>query len=359
MGSKIVGIDLFSGAGGMALGAVQAGIKVLHAVEMDRYAAATYKHNHPCSNVIIDDIRNFKNPGISKKDYKKILFGGPPCQGFSTSNQKTRSIRNPQNWLFVESLRIVKEWQPDWVIFENVKGIVETEKAKFLEMMTTGLNSCGYTTTWWLLNAADYGVPQIRYRLFIIGSLHGIIPKKPSPTTKQYITVEKAISDLPILTNGFSQHIMTYSGKPKSRYAALLRGNLEKSTNHVVTKNAPYIIERYKYIPPGGNWESIPPELMKNYTDHTRCHTGIYHRLRNDKPSIVIGNYRKNMLIHPTQNRGLSVREAARLQSFPDWYEFKGSIGFQQQQVGNAVPPKLAKAVFLTIIKSEFILNGR
>jgi DNA (cytosine-5)-methyltransferase 1 len=164
------------------------------------------------------------------------------------------------------------------------------------------------------------------------------------------VTVHEAISDLPDLPNGASINRMSYKCDAKSNYARLMRGSLQQSSNHLVTKNAPHIIERYKHIPQGGNWADIPPQLMSNYADCSRCHTGIYRRLREDAPSIVIGNYRKNMLIHPTQNRGLSVREAARLQSFPDWYEFKGSIGFQQQQVGNAVPPLLAEAVFRTII---------
>jgi Site-specific DNA methylase len=128
MGHKMVGMDLFSGAGGMALGATQAGIKVMLAIESDSYAAATYKHNHPCSNVVVNDIRNIKDLRFTKDNRRKVLFGGPPCQGFSTSNQRTRTFNNPNNWLFIESLRIVKEWKPDWVVFENVKGIAEQKK---------------------------------------------------------------------------------------------------------------------------------------------------------------------------------------------------------------------------------------
>ena len=134
--------------------------------------------------------------------------------------------------------------------------------------------------------------------------------------------------------------------EPISPYAKLMRGNSQQCHNNLVTKNSDYIIERYKHISQGENWEAIPQELMKNYKNVSRCHTGIYRRLKEDEPSIVIGNFRKNMLIHPWEDRGLSVREAARLQSFPDNFIFEGSIGYQQQQVGNAVPPLLAKAVF-------------
>jgi DNA (cytosine-5)-methyltransferase 1 len=201
------------------------------------------------------------------------------------------------------------------------------------------------------LNAVEFGVPQRRYRLFIIGSLHGLCIEKPEPKDEKPVTVREAIVDLPDLPNGASHDLMPYKLKPISEYARKMRGGLKKCRNHIVTRNSPCIIKRYRHVPQGGNWTNIPISLMENYADRHNCHTGIYYRLRNDQPSIVIGNYRKNMLIHPEQDRGLSVREAARLQSFPDWYEFKGSIGFQQQQVGNAVPPLLAKSVFDAIIR--------
>ena len=160
-----------------------------------------------------------------------------------------------------------------------------------------------------------------------------------------------AIADLPELVNGASVSWMPYKDSGGSEYSRFLRRRLKLSSNHLVSNNSDTILRRYKYVPQGGNWQDIPNRLMRNYSDRSRCHTGIYRRLYYDLPSVVIGNYRKNMLIHPEQDRGLSVREAARIQSFPDWYEFQGSIGFQQQQVGNAVPPLLAKAVFQAILK--------
>jgi DNA (cytosine-5)-methyltransferase 1 len=349
-----IGIDLFSGAGGMSIGAAEAGIDVKVAVEIDKYAAITYRANHPTTNLFNEDVRKVKINGYCKtnKNDVKILFGGPPCQGFSTSNQKTRNKENETNWLFKEYLRLTKEQNPDWVIVENVKGIIETERGYFFDKINTELNKLGYTTSHAVLNAADYGVPQVRNRVFVVGSIHGIKYEFPEPVMKNYVTVADAISDLPKLESGASHHELDYDIEAKTKYQVSIRKKSKKSINNLVTGNNNIVLKRYKHIPQGGNWENIPPRLMKNYKDFTRCHTGIYHRLKAYEPSVVIGNYRKNMLIHPTEDRGLSVREAARIQSFPDTFHFHGSIGFQQQQVGNSVPPLLATAVFEKIIES-------
>lgn len=346
---QFLGIDLFSGAGGMSVGAAKAGVSIRMAVEADPNAGATYAHNHPGVKLINGDVRRVRSFYVRAGRAQVVLFGGPPCQGFSTSNQRTRTSHNPENWLFREFLRAIRSCSPDWVVFENVKGILETEDGLFLDYVLSGFNKLGYSTAYQVLNAADYGVPQNRSRLFVVGSLHGVPFRFPKPSARQRITVGEAIADLPVLKNGAAYDWLEYRGHSASRYALAMRGKLCRSPNHHVTNNAPHILERYRHIPQGGNWEDIPARLMKNYEDRTRCHTGIYHRLRANEPSIVIGNYRKNMLIHPHQDRGLSVREAARLQSFPDCFEFKGSIGFQQQQVGNAVPPLLAEQVFRAI----------
>jgi DNA (cytosine-5)-methyltransferase 1 len=350
---KPIGVDLFAGAGGMSLGAKMAGIEVALAVENDPHAAATYAHNNPETKLITNSVERIRKIDVSSHGRPTVLFGGPPCQGFSTSNQKTRNSKNPSNWLFKEFFRIARIWTPDWIVFENVRGIVETEKGFFRKLIITELQDMGYTCSHGVLCSTGYGVPQVRSRFFLIGSRHGIQVKMPLPAEETPVTVRQAISDLPVLTNGANQDYLIYPRKPKSKYAREMRNGNVGCNGHVVTKNAPWVIERYKYIPQGGNWKDIPAKLMNNYSDRSRCHTGIYRRLRENRPAIVLGNYRKNMLIHPWENRGLSVREAARLQSFPDWYEFCGSIGFQQQQVANAVPPLLAKAVLQALLKSE------
>lgn len=350
----MIGIDLFSGSGGMSLGAISSGIDVQQVVEADKYAAATYFANHqPKYGIFNDDIRKFQTSKIENRDNEGlVVFGGPPCQGFSTSNQRTRTLENSNNWLFEEFVRVVKETQPDWFVFENVRGILETEGGMFVEQIIEQFQKLGFTVSSKLLHAADFGVPQKRARFFIVGSLHGKTFEFSEPTHKTPITVSKAISDLPALSNGASACNLKYAKRATNAYSKYLRGSLKNCNNHLVTRNSELIVERYKHIPQGGNWEDIPDHLMGNYADKSRCHTGIYRRLKLDEPSVVIGNYRKNMLIHPTQDRGLSVREAARLQSFPDDFVFKGSIGFQQQQVGNAVPPVLAKIVFSELIKN-------
>jgi len=346
----MIGVDLFSGAGGMSLGAQWAGIEVRTAFELHHAAALTYARNHPNATMIQGDLRYISNV-LSSRETKQelVLFGGPPCQAFSTSNQKSRGPSNPKNWLYRDFLKLARALGPDWIVFENVPGILERRSLQYVKEIERHLVSLGYSLSSGVLNSADFGVPQRRKRFFMIAARNQKAPPLPSPIAGSPITVGDAFEDLPVLRNGSSNPQKLYRGPAKSKYAKLMRGRLKECGGHLVSYNAPEVIKRYKYIPAGGNWADIPARLMGSYEDRTRCHTGIYHRLDPDEPSVVIGNFRKNMLIHPTQSRGLSVREAARLQSFPDWYEFFGSIGLQQQQVGNAVPPLLAKAVFESI----------
>lgn len=346
----MLGVDLFAGAGGMSLGASMAGIATTVAVDSDPAACETYRKNHPSTKVITADISKLERLEAGPRDQEIILFGGPPCQGFSTSNQRTRHGGNSKNWLFLEFLRHVEELGPEWVVFENVAGILQTEGGIFAENIKGRLAQLGYKICDGLINSADFGCPQRRKRYFIIGARDQQPPSFPIPIVEKCPTLWDAIGDLPVLENGACVDYLPYRTKPLSDYAAQMRGELLGCTGNLVSRNAPDVVARYGYIPPGGNWKNIPGFLREGVDDRRRYHTGIYRRLVKEEPSVVIGNFRKNMLIHPTQDRGLSVREAARLQSFPDRYVFQGSIGLQQQQVGNAVPPVLARAVFEAVM---------
>ena len=349
----MIGIDLFSGAGGMSLGATRAGIDVKVAVELSDSAFKTYAANHPKTVVLRADAQGIFDLRAAFDPADVVLFGGPPCQGFSTSNQRTRTKANDKNWLYRSFIGLLKTLRPGWVVFENVRGILETEGGMFAKQVEADIQALGYNTLSGLLNAADFGIPQIRWRFFIIGRLNGKAPTFPIGDSTSRVSVSDAIDDLPYLKMGADKSVMPYRKAAESAYAKAMRGRLQESSGNLVSQNAEYVRERYAHIPAGGNWQDIPARLMKNYEDRTRCHTGIYRRLKANEPSVVIGNFRKNMLIHPRQDRGLSVREAARLQSFPDWYVFEGSIGQQQQQVGNAVPPMLAEALFNVIVAAE------
>ena len=207
------GIDLFSGAGGMSTGAEECGVDVHYAVESDRDAAATFAFNHQSTMLIKRDIRHVKGSDFTTIDRGKpiVLFGGPPCQGFSTSNQKNRDANNEKNWLFREYLRLVREVMPDWVVFENVKGLIETENGLFLEAILRGFKRAGYSTTHFVLNSADFGVPQKRNRLFLVGSLHGLEINAPNPTVTRHVAVTHAFDDLPELENGDAPDEKKYS----------------------------------------------------------------------------------------------------------------------------------------------------
>lgn len=338
------GCDIFSGAGGMSLGAEMAGIDIAFAVENDQYAADTFQKNHKGSKVIVEDIRTVQPTKlISNNPF--VLFGGPPCQGFSLSNTVTRNSKNKKNDLFEEFLRFIEELEPEWCVFENVEGFRSFQNGKVVKILKKRLEDLGYTVSFDVLMASDYGVPQDRKRFFMVGNKKGIKFKFPKASTIKY-TVADAILDLPNLQNGDFIESLPYQGLANNEFASSMRANSKFSMQNYVSRNRDYVLERYEYIGQGENWRAIPSELMANYANTDNCHSGIYKRLDSTQPSIVISNYRKNMLIHPFQNRGLSVREAARLQSFPDDFIFQGTLMYMQQQIGNAVPPILAKALF-------------
>jgi len=343
--NKRVAIDLFSGAGGLSCGARNAGFEIRVAIERDLASAKTFKRNHPDAFVINNDIKTIDAKKLGVKPF--IIFGGPPCQGFSISNTQTRNMHNPKNYLFKEFIRFIKELSPQWFLFENVEGIVSFNKGITVKHIEQCFIELGYSVKSNIVCASDYGVPQNRNRFIMIGNRLNIdfcFPKEQ----KIKISVDDAISDLPELANGEKLEKGIYKDVA-SDYAKKMRRKSKFPTQNFVSKNNDYVIERYSYIKQGQNWQAIPKRLMLNYKNINNCHSGIYKRLDPNKPSVVISNYRKNMLIHPYQDRGLSVREAARIQSFPDDFVFEGSLMKIQQQIGNAVPPIMAEKLFKKI----------
>jgi DNA (cytosine-5)-methyltransferase 1 len=362
-------VDLFCGAGGLSMGFRMAGCSVTHAVERDEWAAATYRANNPDTTLIEGDIYSVDPAQIAEpKDSPKLfaVIGGPPCQGFSEANRRTRTAENKQNYLYREFFRFVRSLRPRWFVLENVAGLRTLAEGRFLKSILQSAARARYSASYAECNAADYGVPQFRRRLFVIGCCHRAPFEPPAPThgdgLTPYVTVRDAIGDLPALPNGASADLLPYrSGiESASAYQRLMRREPSVATvqGNLVTNSNPSVIDRYRGIRQGCNWTSIPTSKFHNYADVSRCHTGLYYRLAWKRPARVIGNFRKNMLIHPSQSRGLSVREAARLQSFPDDFRFCGSIGFQQQQVADAVPPLLAKAIAEALIRAMCPRNG-
>ena len=349
-----VAVDIFSGAGGMSIGSIMAGIEPVLAIEFDIHAAKTYEANHPKTKVLQQDIKTV-NPLEHTEKNPFILFGGPPCQGFSVANTKTRNLDNSNNWMFKEYLRFVEDLEPEWFLFENVVGFKSFDKGKFAIEVEEELRTLGYETNSTVLNASDFGVPQDRKRFFIVGhriNKGGIkFNFDELPKEKRKVTVGEALSDLPSLVNGDKIDKTDYRLPATNAYVIKMRNKSKYASQNFVTENKPHIIERYKVIKQGENWKVAKSNgLLETYSSTKYTHSGIYKRLEEDKPAVTIANYRKSMLIHPHENRGLSLREAARLQSFPDDFIFQGTLSFQQQQVGNAVPPLLAKAIFDRIL---------
>lgn len=373
-------IDLFSGAGGLSCGLEQAGFHPVLANEMVEQFANTYKVNHPTAKMVVGDVRNVDEKElhslVAEHDRIDLIAGGPPCQGFSV-NAPIRSLDDPRNHLFEEYLRIVAEIRPKAVLIENVPGIVSLGKGTVVEQIYKALENLGYKVNHRILFAGHYGVPQLRFRTIIIGvqdySGEILFPKPQyyanavanfqkskelcfflTPldelVLKPRITVQDAIGDMPELKGGEKAAEYEYKTEPQCEYQKALREGSDYITSHWCSRLSKVNQERLKYIPVGGSWRDIPYELLPNGLQRARRsdHTKRYGRLDpNGLCSTVLTKCDPHWgsFFHPSQPRTISVREAARIQSFPDRYLFTGSMTEQYEQVGNAVPPLLAKAV--------------
>jgi len=380
-------IDLFAGAGGLSEGLTEAGFHSLFSNEIVSEYSQTYQRNHPGTKVVTADIRRLDPITIIKdlnieREELDLIAGGPPCQGFSI-NAPIRSTLDERNHLFKEYLRFVDAFAPRAVLIENVPGLVSFEDGATLHAILNALADLGYGADVRILGAPYYGVPQMRWRTIIIGLrgknlLPSIFPepifhapirpnftatfegqsliKMPTPETdSKFITVHEAIDDLPSLMNGEQgERIKQYLHAPTCDYQKRARTGSIGIMNHEAPRLSDINMRRLKYIKPGGNWTDIPDDLLPKGMQRARKsdHTKRYGRV--DPKGLASTILTKcdphwGAYFHYEQDRTFTVREAARIQSFPDHFIFTGTQAQQFAQVGNAVPPLLANAIGLSI----------
>ncbi len=353
--SKKQVIDLFAGCGGLSLGFMKAGFSVKKAVEFDEKIANTYKMNHPEVDVIVDDIRNIDHSGIFKKEDADVIIGGPPCQGFSMAGARIRRgfIDDPRNYLFKHYFNVVKTVRPKVFVMENVKGIMTMQNGKIFEEIhkifqdSEMLDGKPYHLYHRLVRAVEFGIPQKRERMIIIGTLYDNINieslwdetrnqiLKEIPTYFDEVTVKDAIGNLPDTT--FNGEIN--NPKPRSDYQKYLASEKNMITNHTKTKHSAVAVDRMSRVKGGENFTALEEQINS-------VHSGAYGRLcwEEQAPTITtrFDTPAGGRFIHPTENRTLSPREAARIQSFPDDFVFYGNKTTVCKTIGNAVPPKIS-----------------
>ena len=372
-------IDLFCGAGGITQGFKQAGYHCLYANDFMPEAIETFRHNNPttfaeCKSIQdVDASELRKKLGIQKGELD-VLVGGPPCQGFSI-NAPSRFLNDPRNSLFKHYARFVEEFSPKTFVFENVPGLLSMADGAIFEKILEVFNGLGYHLSVKILFGPHYGIPQERWRLILLGSQYGelthpapthfakgranfrggstlTIPLKAEDVERLLpaVNVGDAIRDLPRLTMGEGAEEVGYTTDPTSAYALRLRNPDGITFNHVAAKLSKQNVERMQHVPPGGSWRDIPHELLPRGMQQARKsdHTKRYGRLNFQGLSGTVltkCDPHWGTVFLPDQDRTLSVREAARLQSFPDQYRFLGSRVSQYVQVGNAVPVLMARAI--------------
>ena len=344
-------LDLFSGAGGFSYGIDKnPHFKTLLALDFNENALKTFKYNIPNAETVVGDITDseIKKTIVekSKKYNINMIIGGPPCQGFSLKGKKL-GLEDPRNYLFREYLNIVEEIKPEVFIIENVKALLSTSAGWFKNQILEKIEKLGYFVDYGVLTASDFGVPQARQRaVFICCKTKKI--QLPKPTSKKLVTVRDAISDLAYLNSGEGFVEQNYTTEAVSDYQKMMRKGSEKLYNHKASNHAQIAIKKLEMIPPECGKEHLPKELLGN-----QKFSGTWGRLKWDFPSPTIdtrfdacSNGTNN---HPFLNRAITPREAARLQSFDDKFVFLGSKVAIRQQIGNAVPPLMAKAIADTI----------
>lgn len=340
-------LDLFCGAGGFSYGMHKnSSFTTVVALDFDERAAETFKKNMPQTEVIVGDITDTavkeKVISLSQKYGVNMIIGGPPCQGYSMKGKKL-GLKDPRNFLFREYLNVVRQLKPEIFVIENVKGLLLASNGWFKDEILKSIEELGYTVKYGVLNAADFGVPQARERAVFICT-KGKAIDLPKPTVRRYTTVRDAIEDLSYLNSGEGAFEADYSTEAVSDYQILMRTGSKKLYNHKASNHKQVAIDKLKLIPPEQGKEALPSELHGNQKFKT-----TWGRLKWDDVSPTIdtrfdasSNGTNN---HPYLHRAITPREAARIQSFDDKFIFYGSKVYVRKQIGNAVPPLMAKAI--------------
>lgn len=347
-------LDLFCGCGGLSCGLDQVkGITTVVALDFEPKAIYTFQRNFPhtkciCGNITEESIKQ-EVITLSKQLGVNMIVGGPPCQGFSMKGKKL-GLKDPRNFLFLEYVDLVKRIQPEVFVIENVKALVATENHYFINQIYAEFEKLGYGLNHDILNASDFGVPQSRERTIIIGLKGRRIETMPKGSEYSRITVRDAISDLSYLNSGEGSDVSDYILPVASDYQRMMRGDSPKLHNHKATNHSKVALDKLKMIPPEGNKSSLPSELIGKQQFAT-----TWGRLCWDKQSPTIDTRfdtpSNGTNSHPYLHRSITPREAARIQSFPDSFVFYGNKCAICKQIGNAVPPLLAKAIGEHIVK--------
>lgn len=354
--NKLKIIDLFAGVGGLSVGFKKSGFEVVTANEYKPDIAKTYINNHPGTKMIVEDITKIKSKDLSNGEEIDVIVGGPPCQGFSMAGRRIRNdgafLNDPRNELFKEFHRIVKDIKPKVFVMENVPAILTMHGGAVKNEIIRLFKEIGYNTEVRVLLAAEYGVPQLRKRAVFIGNRIGVDPKEFFPKKthgpgllKPYVTIADAILDLPKVKSGDCNPELNYLDNVNiSEYQKERISKSKIIYNHVATRHDSRIIELLKNIKPGQGRVNIPKELQTK-----SIHSGAFGRLEKNKPAYTITTRfdtpSVGRVTHPILNRALTPREAARIQSFDDDFIFYGNKSSVGIQIGNAVPPLLAKAI--------------
>ncbi|MEZ2719973.1 DNA cytosine methyltransferase [Paenalcaligenes hominis] len=336
-------IDLFSGCGGLSYGFELAGFECVLGVDFDEPALKTFAYNHPHAETLKLDLSEKESIDeiVNKLGNKKIdlIVAGPPCQGFSLTG--TRNENDKRNKLFYSVFELSEIIKPNFIVIENVPGIANLYGGRARLAILSEFKRLGYTLSEKLIFAPDYGVPQIRKRMFFVGVLNRETFVFPEPifSPDEYVTCEQAISDLPPLQKEVGKEVSKYSSAPESDYQVMMREGSSLLFNHVGTRHTEHVISVIRQVPEGGNHRDLPPGV-----GDSRRFNEAWTRYHSKKPSKTIDTGHRNHF-HYKWDRVPTARENARLQSFPDRFRFLGTKTQQYKQIGNAVPPLLGLAL--------------